>query len=125
MPFIQKLINVSLLLIAFCMPAMAATQATASISSNTIYLGDTFYLTVQVDDKGSEYQLDTSQLSEDFNVGSPSRSQQTSYINGDFTQQTTWTVSLQAKSVGQFTIPALQLDDLKTQAINIEVKQHW
>ena len=123
MPFIQKCLHISLLFIAMCLPAVAATQATASISSNTIYLGDTFYLTVQVDDTGSEYQLDTSQLSDDFNVGSPSRSQQTSYINGDFTQQTTWTVSLQAKSVGKLTIPALTLDDLTTQAIPIEVKQ--
>jgi len=105
------------------MPAVAATQATASISTNTIYLGDTFYLTVQVDDTGSQYQLDTSALSDDFNVSSPSRSQQTSYINGDFTQQTTWTVSLQAKSVGKFTIPALSLNGLTTQAIPIEVKQ--
>ncbi|WP_409439772.1 BatD family protein [Psychromonas sp. GE-S-Ul-11] len=123
MPFIQKFLHISLLFIALCMPAVAATQATASISSNTIYLGDTFYLTVQVDDTGSDYQLDTSQLSNDFNVGSPSRSQQTSYINGNFTQQTTWTVSLRAKSVGKFTIPALTLGDLTTQAIQIEVKQ--
>ena len=123
MPFIQKFLHISLLFIALCMPAVAASQATASISSNTIYLGDTFYLTVQVDDTGSEYQLDTSQLSDDFTVGSPSRSQQTSYINGDFTQQTTWTVSLQAKSVGKFVIPALTLDDLTTQAIPIEIKQ--
>lgn len=105
------------------MPAMAKTQASASISTNDIYQGDSFVLTVEVNDTGSEYQFDTKELNKDFTVSRPSRSQQTSYINGEFTQNITWLVRLQANKVGSFTIPSFTLGDAKTNAIDIEVKK--
>jgi hypothetical protein len=105
------------------MPAMAKTEASASISTNDIYQGDSFVLTVEVNDTGSEYQFDTTALNKDFTVSRPSRSQQTSYINGEFTQNITWAVRLQASKVGSFTIPSFTLGDAKTKPIAIEVKK--
>lgn len=123
MPFLHKCLSAILLLIAISMPAMAKTQATASVNANTVYLGDTFVLTVEVNDTGSEYQFDSKALSEDFTVGRPSRSQQTMYVNGEFTQKITWSLRLQAKKIGSLTIPSFTLGDVNTNAITINVKK--
>lgn len=103
------------------MPAFAVTQATASVSNNQVYLGDIFILNVEVDDTGSEYQLDTNVLKDNFTVFLPSRSQKKTYINGEFKAQTTWQVRLQANKVGTFTIPAIKVANVETQAIKIQV----
>ncbi|WP_298943745.1 BatD family protein [uncultured Psychromonas sp.] len=123
MQFLQKCLTIILLSVSFSMPAISETQATASVNSNSVFLGDTFILTVEVNDTGSDYQFDTSELNNDFVVGRPSRSQQTSYINGEFTQQITWTLRLQAKELGELTIPSFQIGDVSTQAIKIEVNK--
>lgn len=103
------------------MHAVAATQATASVSNNQVYLGDIFMLNVEVDDTGSEYQLDTDVLKDKFTVFLPSRNQKQTYINGKFKAQTTWQVRLQANKIGTFTIPSLKIGDVQTQAIKIQV----
>jgi len=103
------------------MHAFAATQATASVSNNQVYLGDIFMLNVEVDDTGSEYQLDTDVLKDKFTVFLPSRGQKQMYINGEFKAQTTWQVRLQANKIGTFTIPSLKIGDVQTQAIKIQV----
>jgi len=123
MPFLNKCLSLILLISMYCLPAMAETQANASVSNNNVFLGDTFSFTVEVNDTGSEYQLDTSVLEDNFKVSRPSRSQQTSYVNGDFKQSITWTFRLQAKQLGTLTIPPLKIGDAVTQAINIEVKK--
>jgi len=123
MPLLHKYLSAILLLVTISMPAMAKTEASASISTNDIYQGDSFVLTVEVNDTGSEYQFDTTALNKDFTVSRPSRSQKTSYINGEFTQNITWLVRLQANKVGSFTIPSFTLGDAKTNAIDIAVKE--
>mgnify|MGYP003638866510 FL=1 len=123
MPFLHKCLNIALLLVAFSSSAWANIQATASVSNNQVFLGDTFILTVEVNDTGSEYQLDTNQLNDNFEVSRPSRSQNTSMINGDITRKITWLLRLKAKKIGTFTIPPFTLGDTVTQAINIEVKE--
>jgi len=123
MQLLQKCLTIILLLVTFSMPAISETQATASVNNNNVFLGDTFMLTIEVNDTGSEYQLDTSALDKDFSVGRASRSQQTTYINGEFTQQITWTLPIQAKKLGTSTIPPLQIGDVSTQAITVEVNK--
>ena len=123
MSFLQKCISLVLLLLVISTPAIAKTQATASVSSNQVLLGDIFILTVQVNDTGSEYRLNTNTLVNDFTVYRPSRSQETSYVNGTYTESTTWSLRLQAKKVGDLTIPALKIGSLTTQAIDIKVSQ--
>jgi len=123
MPFLHKCLSVILLLIAISSSASAAIQATASVSNNQVFQGDTFILTIEVNDTGSEYQLNTSVLDDDFIVSSPSRSQSTSIINGDINRKITWVLRLQANKVGDFTIPALAIGDLLTDPITIQVKE--
>lgn len=123
MAFLYKYFSVLAILLTISTPVLANTQATASVSNNQILLGDVFILNVEVNDTGSEYQLDSSVLANDFTASRPSRNQQSSYINGKSSKKTQWTIRLQAKKIGTFTIPAFKLGDLFTQAIKIEVKQ--
>ncbi|MDA7746937.1 BatD family protein [Psychromonas sp.] len=123
MSLIQKCFTLVLLLLAISHPAFAKTQAIASVSSNQVFLGDIFILSIDINDKGSEYQLDTSNLVNDFTVYRPSRSEQSSYVNGDYTEQTSWSLRLQAKKTGTFTIPAFTLGSVKTEPITITVSQ--
>lgn len=102
-------------------PSFAATQATASVSNNQVYLGDIFMLNVEVDDTGSAYQLNTDALKDKFTVFLPSRSQKKMYINGKYKAQTTWQVRLQANKIGRITIPSLRIGDVETQKIQIQV----
>ena len=103
--------------------AWAATQVQASVSDNSIFLGDLFVLTIVLNDTGSEYQLNSKPLEQDFKVSRPSKSSSSTYINGKSQYQTQWQLTLQAKRIGELTIPALHIGSLTTEAIKISVKK--
>ena len=102
-------------------PLFADANVTASVNDTQVVKGDIFILTINVNDKDSDYQLDTRPLEKLFTVYRPSQSQSTQYINGEFSQQTEWKVRLQALETGTLTIPSLKIGDLKTEAIEINV----
>ena len=123
MTFLQKCLSITLILFTINTPAFAQPQATASVSDNQVLLGDIFLLTVEVNETGSDYQLDTSELKDKFTVFVPSKSQKRMFINGEYKKETSWQVRLQANKVGTFTIPALQVGDAQTQPIQIQVSE--
>jgi len=102
-------------------PLFADVNVTASVNDTQVVKGDIFILTINVNDKDSDYQLDTRPLEKLFTVYRPSQSQSTQYINGEFNQQTEWKVRLQALETGTLTIPSLKIGDLNTEAIEINV----
>jgi len=99
----------------------AAPQVLTSVSNNQVSIGDIFILNIEIDDSDSDYQLDTRPLEKDFTVFRPSKSQRSTYINGNFTQHTQWQIRLQAKKSGDLTIPVLKIGQLSTRAIQITV----
>jgi hypothetical protein len=99
----------------------AAPQVLTSVSDNTVVIGDTFILSIEIDDSDSDYQLDTRPLENDFTVFRPSKSQRTEYINGSLTRQTNWTIRLQAKHTGEITIPALKIGPVSSEQIKLTV----
>ena len=99
----------------------AAPQVLTSVSDNTVVIGDTFILSIEIDDSDSDYQLDTRPLENDFTVFRPSKSQRTEYINGSLTRQTNWTIRLQAKRIGDITIPALKIGPVSSEQIKLTV----
>lgn len=101
----------------------AKTEVQASVSSNSVMVGDHLILTIEVNDSGSEYQLDTRVLESDFTVYRPSQSSNTQCVNFDCTDTTRWKVTLQAKRVGELIIPALEIGPVKTEAIKISVQK--
>lgn len=103
--------------------ALASPQLQTTVSDNSVFLGDLFVLTISIDDNDADWQLDTKPLEKDFTVFRPSQSRSSSYINGKSTQQTKWQVTLQAKRIGDLTIPALQIGKLSSTPIKISVKK--
>ena len=103
--------------------ALATPQVQTSVSDNSVFLGDLFTLTIDLNDSDSDYQLDTRPLEKDFTVYRPSQSRSSTYINGEFNELTKWQITLQAKKVGELTIPALKIGTLTTESIKISVKE--
>lgn len=103
--------------------ALATPQVQTSLSDNSVFLGDLFILTISIDDSGSDFQLDSKPLEKEFNVSRPSRSSSTTYIDGKFSEQTQWQITLQAKRTGELTIPALKIGSLRSAPLKISVKK--
>lgn len=123
MALLRKISIIFILLNLMIVNAVAAVTANASVSHKQIFLGDIFYLNIEVNDTGSQYQLNTSALTDDFTVYRPSRKEQQAYINGNYTATTSWSIKLQAKQTGEFTIPSLNIGKVATQPITITVSQ--
>lgn len=116
-----SLLGLLFITLVISFPLLAAPQVTASVSSNKVVKGDLFILTVSINDSDQDYRLDTRPLEPFFTVYRPSQSKRSEYINGDFSQQTTWKIRLEAKKLGKITIPALEIGPFKTEAIDINV----
>ncbi|WP_297483594.1 BatD family protein [uncultured Photobacterium sp.] len=100
--------------------AMAA-QAEATVSKTVVAVNQVFQLTVSVDTAINPNSVDFSVLSPDFAYGQPSVSSSTSLINGAMSRNTTWTLALAAKKVGNATIPAFKIGSSQTTPITISV----
>jgi len=94
---------------------------TATVDKNPVVVNESFVLTVTADDDVNTNALDTSALMQDFIVGRTSVSSQTNMINFKTTRTTTWTTVLIARKAGTITIPALPVDTLQTQPIQLTV----
>jgi len=116
----------TLLAIIFCNIAIAgnafaASQISATIDKNPVVVNESFILKIIIDDDVNTNALDTSTLLKDFIVGRTSVSSQTSMVNFKTKRTTTWSTLLIAKAAGDFVIPALTIEGLSTQSINVNV----
>lgn len=119
---IKYSIFITLFLGFFYSQLLSATpQVLTSVSNNQVALGDVFILNIEIDDSDSDYQLDTGPLEKEFSVFRPAKSQRSTYINGNLTQQTQWQIRLQAKRTGDLSIPVLKIGPLSTQEIQLSV----
>lgn len=116
-----SILSIFLVALLTSSPLFAAIQLTATVSDNQVVKGDVFILTITINDKDDDYQLNTDPLKQAFTVYRPSQSRSSNLINGHFTQQTQWKVRLQAKQSGSFIIPSLKIGDFNTDPINIKV----
>lgn len=112
---------VALCSILFALTSHAYINVSASIDKNPVVTNESFILTVVAEDDVNTNALDTSSLLADFIVGRTSVSSQTSMVNFNTTRTTTWTTVLIPRREGSLTIPALDVDGEKTQAISVNV----
>jgi hypothetical protein len=105
----------------FANNAFAASQIIATIDKNPVVVNESFILKITIDDDVDTNALNTSVLLKDFIVGRTSVSSQTSMVNFKTTQTTTWSTLLIGKAAGDFIIPPLTIEGLKSQAIKIQV----
>lgn len=108
---------------ALLMPAAYAdvTAVEATVDKNPVMLDEAIRLTVTAEGDAERDGFDSSPLLKEFVVGRTSVSTQTSIINFDSRQTTTWTTTLFPRKVGSFTIPSFTIEGQTTQPITIKV----
>lgn len=96
-------------------------ELSASVDKNSILLDESIRLTVVASGNADKDVLDFSELSNDFNLSTPSFSQSTQIINGDMTRTVSWSLNLYPKQIGTFNIPSFEVDGSRSQPFKIEV----
>ncbi|GAA4872458.1 BatD family protein [Ferrimonas pelagia] len=110
-----------LLIGALPVTAQALTELTAVVDQNPVLTGQSFTLQVTANDSVDSNALDTSALQADFAVGRTSVSSSTQIVNFDMQRQTTWTILLLPKAAGAITLPALEIDGVRSAPIPLTV----
>ncbi len=100
---------------------IAAQAVTATTDRALIYEGETFVLTITLDDDGTDSAPDFTPLEQNFTVLNTGRSSQISIMNGQRSSQLQWQVALAPKHTGILSIPSITLGTQHTPALAIEV----
>ncbi|RUO41444.1 hypothetical protein CWE22_04555 [Pseudidiomarina aestuarii] len=114
----------AVLVLGALLPAHAEpTTVIASVDKNPVVAGDSFILTVTVDDDVPTSSFDAAaQLPDSFSVLNTRTARRTSMINNSFSRQTTFTVSVRAPTTaGEVTIPALTIESVQSEPISLRV----
>jgi hypothetical protein len=102
------------------MSTVSYAELTAKVDRNQIVIGETFNLVITIDENTND-QPDLSELDLAFQVLGSSQSSSTKIINGSYSVEKTWNVSLMPNGLGEKTIPSIKLGNQSTQPINISV----
>lgn len=113
-------------LIAALVYGLSMTVATAgvlkaTIDKNPAMQGEIIVLQVQYDAKVSGDSIDFSSLTQDFRVNGPSIQQSMQIFGGQSSQTTMWSLYLQPKATGKYTIPAFKIGNDSSAPIDLEV----
>jgi hypothetical protein len=111
---------VTIVLIILATPSWASLIS--QVDRTQIESNETLQLTVTYSGKSSNGEPSFNQLQRDFEIISNSRQQQYSWINGEQTSSTNWTLSLLPKKKGRLTIPALSFNGDSSRPIAIVVR---
>ncbi|MFT5706642.1 MAG: hypothetical protein ACI9ES_000929 [Oceanospirillaceae bacterium] len=104
-------------------PFVMAQSLTASVDRNEISIVDSFTLTLQGDDISNLSQPDFSVLNHDFVVLGKNVSHNIQNINGTNSQSIIWQLQLQAKRLGELTIPSFSLEGISSQQLQLKVSK--
>ena len=111
-----------ILLVCFSCSSYAQTsKLEANIDKNPVMLDESFTLTVTMSGDVDRDAFDASTLLSNFVVGRTSVSSQTRMVNFKTSRSTTWSTILFPRAIGEFTIPAFQIDDQVSQPIVVSV----
>lgn len=123
MRFIYKKIAwASLLTSLLLVQGAVANQLTASVDRNAVGLQETLTLIITADAQTNS-EPDLSELKNDFDVLSNSRSQSIRIINGNTESSTDWNITLAPKHAGKLLIPSFKIEHAVSDAIEINVSK--
>lgn len=114
------LLTVTLLLSSLGTGLAHAANITVSTSRNPVALDDSFHLTYEADSNVDD-EPDFSPVYKDFDVLNSSQSTNMRSINGSWSLKKTWDLTVIAKQVGKFTIPAISFGKDISPAIQVTV----
>lgn len=101
--------------------AAQAASVRAWLDRSAMQLGETVTLNVQVSGDTQAAQPDFSALNADFDLTGTQSSTSVNIVNGQSSSTLLWAVGLSPKHAGTFTIPALTVDGMQTQALTLSV----
>ena len=114
--FVNRLLPALLLMVV--LPIQA--QVNVYPDRFTVSEGETLQLTVEVDQRASQ-RPDFSPLTKDFHFLGSKQMTVSSHANGDNQYSTRWKILLRPRRAGDLTIPALQLNNQRSQPVLITV----
>ena len=117
-PFKNKILTIFLIFMA--LPSWASLIS--KVDRTEIEADETLQLTVTYSGQSATGEPNFNQLQRDFEIISNSRQQQFSWINGEQTSSTNWTIVLMPKRQGQLNIPALSFKGDRTKSIRVLVR---
>ena len=116
---VTRIILLVSLLLSFS--ATAITRLTASVDRNPVMVNESFVLTVEANAQVSSAALDFASLEQDFVIASSNVGSRQQIINNDVSSATTWTLVLIGRQVGQYRIPAFNIQGVSSQPIEVEI----
>ena len=111
---------VALWLMMACVCVQGA-EVRAWLDRNTMQLGETVTLNVEVSD-GANVKPDFSVLESDFNLSGTQSSTSINIVNGQSSSKLLWAVALEPKHSGTLTIPSLSVAGQSTQPLMLTVQ---
>ena len=103
-----------------CGTAVGA-EARAWLDRNSMHMGETVTLNVEISGDSSASQPDFSAIAGDFGMLGTQSSSSVSIVNGQTSSKLLWAVGLQPKHAGNLTIPAFTVGSAHTQALSLTV----
>jgi len=101
----------------------ALSKIEITLDKNPVSANERFTLKVTADDSLDSDAFDSSfLLKNNFIVGSTSVSKQVRVTNGSSNSQTIWTTTLMASKAGDYSIPAISIDGIKSNSIKLRVE---
>ena len=98
-----------------------AADAKAWLDRNSMHMGETVTLNVEISGDSGADKPDFSALNGDFELLATQSSSSFNIINGQTTSKLLWAVGLQPKHAGTFTIPSFKVGSAQTEAIKLSV----
>lgn len=93
----------------------------ATVNRSKIPEGETFLLTLELNNAQSDNMPELSALDRDFHTYSISHSYRTNIVNGKADMSQQWNLVLMPNKTGKLTLPSIKLDNYATRPITIEV----
>lgn len=114
----NKMKRILLILSLTLFSQISLATVTATADRTHVIIGETFNLTLSIDENTSE-QPDFSELSQSFRVLGTNQSSSTKIVNGSYSVEKKWQVSLMPLGIGKTTIPAIKLGNQSSAPIQI------
>jgi len=111
-----------MLMILMMLPILGfAKTLTVSADRQTIEMGDIITLSIQADFQTLGSQLDLDSLKDQFELLGRQQNNQISMINGQFSSNTQWQITLLAKQIGELIVPPLRIEGVESKPYKIKV----
>jgi len=118
--FVARLATVSFFALWICASA-AGAEARAWLDRNSMHMGETVTLNVEISGDSSAGQPDLATLGNDFDMLGTQSSSSVSIVNGQTSSKLLWAVGLQPRHAGNLGIPSFTVGGAKTEPLALNV----